>query len=242
MSGRLYGIGVGPGDPELMTLKAVRLLREADIVAYPTARTGGGVALGVAESYLAPHQERLALVYPATGAAAGAMADYLARMTTFYDDTAALLASHLEAGRTVAILCEGDPFFYGSFMYWHCRLAPRFDTVVVPGISSVHAAPVAAGRPLCHRDDVVTVIPGTLPEPEITARLRAADAAAVMKLGRTFAKVRRALEAAGVLARALYVERATMPGQRVLPAAEVDPATVPYFSLILVPPALWGDP
>ena len=133
------------------------------------------------------------------------------------------------------MLCEGDPFFYGSFIYWHDRLKDRYDTTVTPGVSSVMAGPVALGSPLCLRKDTVTVIPGTLSPESLVARLKAADAAVVMKLGRTFSKVRAALEEAGALDRAFYVERASQAGQRVLPAAEVDPATVPYFSIIVVP-------
>ena len=240
MTGRLLGIGVGPGDPELLTLKAVRLLREAAVVAYPTARAGDGIALRAAAPHLLPHQERLALVYPATGARAAEMADYDAAMRAFYDETAERLAARLEAGADVAVLCEGDPFFYGSFMYWYRRLSRRFETVVVPGISSVTAAPAAAGRPLCHRQDVLAVIPGTLDENKIAERLGSGGPAVVIKLGRNAAKVRRALASAGVLSRALCVERATMAGQRIRPAAEM--ADVPYFSLVLVPPAEWDEP
>lgn len=235
MSGRLYGIGCGPGDPELMTLKAVRLLGKAGLVAYPTAGEGRGVALAIARPHLRPDQELVPLTYPATAGPEADAADYPDRMRAFYDEAAAMLARRLEAGSDVAILCEGDPFFYGSFMYWHARLSSRFEVEVVPGISSVMAAPVAAGMPLCQREDVVSVIPATLPEAVLVERLAEADAAVVMKLGRTFAKLKRALGAAGVLDRAVYVERATWAEQRVLPAREVDPESVPYFSVVVLP-------
>lgn len=233
--GRLFGIGVGPGDPELMTLKAVRLLGQAGLVAYPTASAGGGIAIGVAETYLRPDQERLPLVYPVTTGPGADAPDYRARMRAFYDETAALLAARLEGGENVALLCEGDPFFYGSFLYWHARLSPRFATEVVPGVSSIMAAPAAAGRAICRQEDVVAIIPATLPEATIAAKLEACDAAVVMKLGRTFAKVRRALETSGRLERAIYVERASWGEQRVLRVADVEPGRVPYFSLVLVP-------
>ncbi len=233
--GKLYGIGLGPGDPELVTLKAVRLLQEADVVAYPTARAGHGNALATARPHIRPGQEILPLVYPVTAGPEADAPDYRPRMRAFYDHTAEQIAARLEQGQTVAVLCAGDPFIYGSFMYWHARLADRYPTEVVPGISSVFAGPVAAGRPWCLRTDVVTVIPGTLPEEDIARRLRQSDAAVIIKLGRTFPKVRRALDQAGVLARAVYVERASMAGQKVLPAAQVAPETVPYFSLVFVP-------
>jgi len=235
MTGRLLGIGVGPGDPELMTLKAVRLLGQAEVVAYPTARAGEGLALRIAESFLRPHQQRVPLVYPVTTGPLADAPDYRARMEAFYDETAGQLALELERGRSVALLCEGDPFLYGSFIYWHARLSGRFPTEVVPGVSSVMAAPVMAGRPLCRQEDVVTIIPGTLPEAAIAQRLAATDAAVVMKLGRTFAKVKRALVAAGRLDDAIYVERATWAEQRIAPVAEVEPERVPYFSIVVVP-------
>ena len=232
--GTLYGLGLGPGDPELMTFKTVRLLGQADIVAYPTARAGSGVALGIVRAHLRPDQELLPLVYPVTAGPEADAPDYRDRIRAFYDETAAELAGYLEQGRDVAIPCVGDPFFYGSFMYWYDRLSARFKTVVVPGISSTAAGPVAAGIPLVFRRAVLTIIPGTLPEQEIARRLAATDAAVIIKLGRTFARVRRALDSAGMLERAVYVERASWENERVLPATAVDGSTVPYFSIIFV--------
>jgi len=233
--GKLSGVGVGPGDPELLTLKGLRLIREADVVAYPVAKGGDGVALSAARPHLRPDQELLPLVYPITASPEADLPSYPQVMRAFYDRSAEEMAALMDAGRNVCVLCEGDPFFYGSFIYWHARLKDRYETTVTPGISSIMAGPVALGRPLCLRKDTVTVIPGTLPPEELTRRIAAADAAVVMKLGRTFGKVRAALEAAGVLDRALYVERASQTGQRTLPAAEVDPTSVPYFSIIVVP-------
>ena len=156
-------------------------------------------------------------------------------MRDFYDSSAEEIAAKLDAGKNVCVLCEGDPFFYGSFIYWHARLKDRYDTTVTPGVSSIMAGPVALGTPLCIRQDTVTVIPGTLPPAELVRRIAGADAAVVMKLGRTFRKVRAALEEAGVLDRAFYVERASQLSERVMPAAEVDPESAPYFSIIVVP-------
>ncbi len=235
MAGRFFGIGLGPGDPELMTLKAVRLLRGVDVVAYPTARAGTGVSLGIIREHLRASQELFPLVYPVTAGPGADAPDYRERINGFYDETSKAIAGFLEAGRDVAIPCVGDPFFYGSFMYWYGRLSGRFETVVVPGISSILAGAIATGKPLCFRTQTVTVIPGTLPESEIVRRLECADAAVIIKLGRTFAKVRRALAQSDKLTQAIYVERASMEAQKVMPAAEVKSGASPYFSMVVIP-------
>ncbi|MGH2798487.1 MAG: precorrin-2 C(20)-methyltransferase [Thermoleophilaceae bacterium] len=233
-TGRLFGVGVGPGDPELMTLKARRVIMAADVVAYPGARHGRSVARAVAEPYLRPDQIDLPMTFPVTTEESTHPGGYEADLREFYDGCAEEVAEHLEAGRDVAILCVGDPFFYGSYMYLHERLAHRYETEVVAGVTSVSAASAVAGTPLVRRDDVLTVLPGTLPAETLAARLQTADAAAVIKLGRTFGNVREALERAGLADRAVYVERATLPTQRVQPLAEVD-GKVPYMSLVFVP-------
>ncbi len=233
--GRLAGVGVGPGDPELLTLRALRLVRAADVVAYHAARHGRSNARAVVASELRSEQIELPLIYPITTEREGPPEGYEAAMRTFYDGSATAIAAHLDAGRDVVVLCEGDPFFYGSYMYLHDRLAARYATEVVPGITSVLAAAARTGEPLVRRDTELTVLPGTLPESVLAARFARGGAFAVMKLGRTFAHVRRALDRAGLLERARYVERATMAGERVARVADVDEATVPYFSVVLVP-------
>ncbi len=236
-AGRLFGVGVGPGDPELVTLKAQRIIGAADVVAYPVARHGRSVARRIAAPHLREGQVEIALGYPVTTEQTDHPGGYEAALREFYDDAAAQLAEHLDAGRDVAVLCEGDPFFYGSYMYLHERLAPRYETEVVPGVTSFSAAAASAGTPLAKRDDVLTILPGTLAPEQLAARLRATDAAVVLKLGRRFPAVREAAERAGVAGRARYVERASSAEERCAPLRDVDAATVPYMSLVLVPTA-----
>jgi precorrin-2 C20-methyltransferase/precorrin-3B C17-methyltransferase len=232
--GRLYGVGLGPGDPELVTLKAARLIREADVIAYHAGRQGSSIARTIAADLIPADAIEEQLLYPVTTGIAEHPGGYAGAMADFYEESAARLAAHLQAGRDVVLLAEGDPLFYGSYMYMHDRLAGRFRTEVVPGVTSVSAASAAVASPLVRQTDVLTVLPGTLPEPELARRLADTQGAVIMKLGRTFPAVRRALEAAGRLGDASYVERASTGRQVVLPVKDVDPSTVPYFSIILV--------
>ncbi|NYH77962.1 precorrin-2 C20-methyltransferase/precorrin-3B C17-methyltransferase [Actinopolyspora biskrensis] len=234
-TGRLFGVGLGPGDPELVTVKAARLIGEADVIAYHSARHGNSIARSVAQPYLRGDQTEEPLVYPVTTETTDHPGGYQGAIDEFYADCAERLAAHLSAGRDVVLLGEGDPFFYGSYMHMHKRLTGRFETVVVPGVNSVSAASAELGRPLAERDEVLTVLPGTLDPDTLARRLQDTDAAAVLKLGRTFEGVREAFDKAGCLDEAHYVERASTTRQRVAPLAEVDPDSVPYFSLALLP-------
>jgi precorrin-2 C20-methyltransferase/precorrin-3B C17-methyltransferase len=235
MAGRLFGVGLGPGDPELVTVKAARLIGAADVIAYHSARHGRSNARAIAERYLREGQLEEPLVYPVTTETTDHPGGYQGAIDEFYARSAERLAAHLDAGRDVVVLAEGDPFFYGSYMHMHKRLADRYEAHVVPGVTSVSAASAVLGRPLMERDETLTVLPGTLPPAELAARLAGADSAAIMKLGRTFPGVRDALEQAGRLDDAWYVERATTDRERCARIADVDPATVPYFSLALLP-------
>ncbi|MGW6505697.1 precorrin-2 C(20)-methyltransferase, partial [Nonomuraea angiospora] len=234
MTGRLYGVGLGPGDPELVTVKTARLIGEADVIAYHAARHGRSIARSIALRYMKEGQIEELLLYPLTTETTDHPGGYQGALDDFYADCAERLAAHLDAGRTVVVLSEGDPLFYGSYMHMHKRLAHRYPTEVVPGVTSVSAASAVLGRPLVERDEVLTVLPGTLPAEVLADRLRGTDSAAVLKLGRTFEKVRDALAEAGRLDDAWYVERATMGAERVAPLKDVDADGVPYFSLALL--------
>jgi len=234
-AGCLFGVGLGPGDPELITRKAARLIRAADVVAYHSGTHGRSIARSIAAELLPAGVVEEPLIYPVTTGETQHPNGYRGAVDDFYDESAARLAVHLAAGRTVVVLCEGDPMFYGSFMYLHDRLSARFPTEVVPGVTSVAAATAAAAMPLVRQQDVLTVLPGTLSVPELARRLADTKGAAIMKLGRTFPAVREALRQAGRLEEALYVERASTHGQALIPVKDVDPATVPYFSIIIVP-------
>ncbi len=225
MSGTLYGLGVGPGDPELLTLKAARLLAAVPVVAYPAPLQGDSLARTIAAPHLAPGVEEIAL----------RMAfDPERRADEVYDAGAEAIAAHLAAGRDVAVLCEGDPFFFGSFAYLFARMGQRFPVQVVPGIASPMACAAVAGHPLTARDDALVVIPAPRPEAEIEQLLRGAEAAVIMKLGRHLPKVLRVLERLELTGCARYVERAGQPGQALLPLDEAARRGAPYFALILV--------
>ena len=210
MSGRLIGVGTGPGDPELLTLKAVRALAAADVVAHFAKAGRSGNARATVAGFLRPGVEELALRYPVTTEVPSHEPAYCAAIEGFYARSAAAVEAHLAAGRTVAVLSEGDPLFYGSYMHLHVRLAPRYAAEVVPGVTAMSGSWSQAGLPLAQGDDVLSVLPGTLPEAELVRRLGQCEAAVIMKVGRNLGKVRAALRTAGKLARAVYVERATM--------------------------------
>ncbi|MBM7068623.1 precorrin-2 C(20)-methyltransferase [Actibacterium sp. 188UL27-1] len=225
MTGTLYGVGLGPGDPELMTLKAHRLICKARVIAYPTLDGADSFARGIAADAIPPDAQEIRIDLPMTTARAPAQAAY--------DQAAQQISTILETGQDVVALCEGDPFFYGSFMYLHARLADRFTVRIVPGVTSMTACAGRAGLPLASRNDVVSVIPAPLSEPELADRFARADTAVVMKLGRHLPKLRRVIDAAGLTDQALYVERASLPQERCLPLAQA-PEKAPYFSMILV--------
>ena len=225
--GRLYGIGVGPGDPELITLKALRILRSVPVVAYQSAVDKESIARKIVSPYLDNHQTEVLFHLP--------RALEPEKAKSIYDQEIQPIADHLAAGRDVVVLCEGDPFFYGSFMYLFTRLADKYKTEVVPGVSSLMACPVALGLPFTYYNDVLTVLPAPLPIEILTSQLLTTDAAAIMKLGRHFSKIRNLLHELGLASRARYIERATTTQQRILPLDAVNPLEVPYFSMIIIP-------
>ena len=224
MTGHLYGIGVGPGDPELITLKAARLIKNADVVAYHSGTAGRSIARTIADSLIGESAIEELLIYPVTTGSTDHPLGYYGAVADFYDESAERLSKHLDAGRDVVVLAEGDPLFYSSYMYLHERLSPRFPSDIVPGVTSLTAAATALLTPLARHEDILTVLPGTLPVSELARRLADTDAAVIMKLGRTFAGVREAFRQSGRLGDARYVERATTGEQRILQVADVDAA------------------
>lgn len=225
MTGKLYGVGLGPGDPELITLKAARLIGEADVIAYPTLAGAQSFARGIAAGLIRTGTPEIAMDIP--------MSTDRAPAQQAYDTGAARIAEELRADRSVVCLCEGDPFFYGSFMYIFARLSSVFDIEVVPGVTSVTACASRARMPLAARNERVTILPGPLPAEELRRRIDGAESVAIMKVGRHLEKIRAVIKDLGHLDEAQYIERATLPDERVCRLADA-PDTAPYFSMILL--------
>ncbi|MDH7788134.1 precorrin-2/cobalt-factor-2 C20-methyltransferase [Ochrobactrum sp. 19YEA23] len=238
--GKLFGLGVGPGDPELITLKALRLLKSAPVVAYHAAKGKKGNALTIVEDFLSPDQVLVPLIYPVTTEKLPAHMDYEQIVSDFYGEITATIAAYLDQGQDVAVIAEGDPFFYGSFMYIHDRLAETYETTVVPGVCSVLGASAVLGAPLVYRNQTLSILSGVMEADELKRRLADTGAAAIMKLGKNLDKVRDVLTDLGLMDRALYVERATMANQRIVPLSDVSGSDCPYFSIILVPGQKWN--
>jgi len=225
LEGTLTGVGLGPGDPDLITLKAARLISTAPVIAYPALPGAESFARSIAAELIPAGALELRLDVPMTTERAPAQAAY--------DGGAAEIAAVLESGQDVVFLCEGDPFFYGSFMYLHARLAGRFHVEVVPGVTSITACAARAGLPLAARNERLTVLPGALPDEELRSRIAGAESVAIMKVGRHLPRIRAILSALGLAERAVYIERATLPNEVVCPLSEA-PGAAPYFSMILV--------
>ncbi|MBC6416236.1 MAG: precorrin-2 C(20)-methyltransferase [Rhodospirillales bacterium] len=231
----LYGLGVGPGDPELLTVKAMRLLQATPVVAFFAARSRPGVARNILAGLIPESTEQMRLEYPVTTEIPVSDPHYGALMGDFYNESAERVAAVLDSRRDLALVCEGDPLFYGSYMHVHRRLEGRYPIEVVPGITGMSGCWSRAGLPMTYGDDVLTVVPGTLPKEELAARIANCDALVVMKLGRNLQKVRRALDEAGLLERALYVESGTCEAEIRRPLRAMEETKAPYFSMILVP-------
>jgi precorrin-2/cobalt-factor-2 C20-methyltransferase len=225
MTGTLYGVGLGPGDPELITLKAARLIEGATTIAYPTLAGGESFARAIAAGLIGPNVREIRMDVPMTTEREPAQAAY--------DKGADEISKVLETGENVVTLCEGDPFFYGSFMYLNARLTSRFTVKVIPGVTSITACAAESGRPLVARNERLTVLPGPMDEATLRDRIEGAEAVAIMKVGRHLPKIRAVLDDLGLTDNATYVERATLPEQVVVPLSQA-PEKAPYFSMILL--------
>ena len=233
--GILYGVGLGPGDPELMSVKAHRLVAASTTIAYFRKRGRAGHARTIVAGLVADGIAEIALEYPVTTELPVDGEGYVKAIRDFYARAAGQLGAVLDRGADVALLCEGDPFFYGSFLHMYDRLRGSYVIEVIPGVTGMSGCWTRAGAPITYGDDVLTVLPGTLPQAVLAEKLGATDAAVIMKVGRNLDKIRASLATAGRLDEAIYVERGTMAGERIVPLASLDRAGAPYFSIILVP-------
>jgi precorrin-2/cobalt-factor-2 C20-methyltransferase len=225
MNGILYGVGVGPGDPELITLKSLRLIKSAEIIAYPKLEGSESFARTIIEGFIEFPKTEIVMEIP--------MSEQRLPAQKAYDIAAERISSYLEIGKNVVVLCEGDPFFYGSFMYLHSRLSGKYKTEVIPGVSSLTTCAAVANRPLAARNEVLTILPGPISEAELSRRLSDVNSAAIMKVGRHLQKIKRVIGNLGLTQFSYYVERASLKEQKVLTLANA-PEIAPYFSMILV--------
>jgi precorrin-2/cobalt-factor-2 C20-methyltransferase len=233
--GQLYGVGLGPGDPELVTVKAAKILGAAPVVAYFAKRGHRGRARKILDAWLTPASQELPLHYPLTTELDFCDPAYVTALRGFYEAAAASVAAHLRAGRDVALACEGDPLFYGSFMHLYVRLKQDFDVTIIPGVTGMAGCSARAAAPMTWGDDVLTILPATLPYPEFARHLVQTDAVVIIKVGAHLPKIRRALATAGTIERAIYVEYGTMENELIVPLSAKEDDAAPYFSLVLVP-------
>ena len=226
MTGKLFGIGVGPGAPDLITIRGWRIITGAPVIAYPAPDSGESFARSIVAGCIRQDHIEIPIVVP--------MRIERFPAAEIYDKACGEIAKHLDADRDVAVLCEGDPFFYGSFMYVYQRLSQSYECQVVPGVSSIMTGAAVGGIPLAARNDVLTVIPGPLPDQELRSRIVSADAIAIMKIGRHLARIRALLEEMGLLDLAIYLERVSLPEQRTMRLVDLKEETAPYFSMITI--------
>tara|TARA_B100001996_G_C18648001_1_gene588215 strand:+ start:692 stop:1405 length:714 start_codon:yes stop_codon:yes gene_type:complete len=226
VSSRLYGLGVGPGDPELITVKSLRILQTVPVIAYPAPEVGESLARSIAAPNLGNKQIEIVIRTPMTPGSFPA--------NDVYDHYAKEIKKHLNFGRDVALICEGDPFLYGSFMYLYERLSSNYKVEVVPGVSSLGAVAAVAGCPLVSRNEILTLLPAPMDEDKLERKLLDTDTAAIMKIGRHLGKVKRVLSRLGLDHNAIYVEHASMPDQKIFQMREISKKNAPYFSMVLV--------
>ena len=225
-AGVLYGLGVGPGDPELITLKAYRILGEVPVIAWPAPQSGESLARSIVAPWLRGDREEIAIRMPLDARRFPA--------EEVYTHAADAISRHLDAGRDVAAICEGDPFFYGSFMYllpaWQTATRSRWCPVFPPSwpVRRQPARRWQRGMMRCWSVQALSS------DAAMAERLASADAVAIIKVGRHLARIRHLLDAAGLLGHARYVAHATMGHQVVMPLAAVTDTAGPYFSMILV--------
>ena len=233
--GCLYGVGLGPGDPDLVTVKAAKIIATAQVVAYFAKQGARGKARAILDHWRSETCLQLPLLYPLTTETHFCDPAYIKSLNGFYADAEAAIAAHLLAGRDVALVCEGDPLFYGSFMHLYIRLKDRFRIEIIPGVTGMSGCWSAAKAPMAWGDDVLSVLPGTLDNKTLVRHLTTADAVVIIKIGANLAKIRAAIVEAGRLPEAIYVEHGTSETENIIPLAAKIDGHAPYFSSILIP-------
>jgi precorrin-2/cobalt-factor-2 C20-methyltransferase len=234
-NGRLFGVGLGPGDPDLVTIKATKIIAAVQVAAYFAKRGARGKARAILDLWVSDTCLQLPLLYPLTTETHFCDPAYTQELRAFYTKAEGAIAAHLLAGRDVALVCEGDPLFYGSFMHLYVRLKDRFSVEIVPGVTGMSGCWSAAKAPMAWGDDVLSVLPGTLGHAALVRHLGAADAVVIIKIGANLAKIRAAIAEAGRLSTAIYVEHGTSESETIVPLAVKTGDHAPYFSSILIP-------
>ncbi|MGH6838917.1 MAG: precorrin-2 C(20)-methyltransferase [Methylocella sp.] len=234
-NGRLFGVGLGPGDPDLVTIKATKIIAAVPVTAYFAKKGSRGQARAILDRWVTDSCIQLPLLYPLTTETHFCDPAYVEELRAFYTTAEGAIATHLLAGRDVALVCEGDPLFYGSFIHLYVRLKDRFGVEIVPGVTGMSGCWSAAKTPIAWGDDVLRVLPGTLGHAALVRHLDAADAVVIIKIGANLAKIRAAIAEAGRLSTAIYVEHGTSETETIIPLAVKTGDHAPYFSSILIP-------
>lgn len=229
---QLIGVGVGPGDPELLTMKAYRLIQQADVITFICNEKGESQAKMIAADALADvthTQAELPIVMP--------MSEDRTHANAIYDKAAAEIEQAILNGKNVVFLCEGDPLFFGSFAYVLIRLQDKYTCEVVPGISSVHAAASALHVPLTMLKETFAVVSGRHEQEELVETLTKHDSVVIMKAGRSRQKIIAALRTAHRIADAQYIEYIGRDNEMIVKdVRQLDNEAGPYFSLFVVTP------
>lgn len=234
-NGRLFGVGLGPGDPDLVTVKAMKIIGAVPVAAYFAKKGARGNARAILDRWVGESCLQLPLLYPLTTETHFCEPAYTQELRAFYTKAEGAIAAHLQAGRDVALVCEGDPLFYGSFIHIFARLKDRFSVEIIPGVTGMSGCWSAAKAPIAWGDDVLSILPGTLERAALVRHLGAADAVVIIKIGANLAKIRAAIAEAGRLSTAIYVEHGTSEAETIVPLAVKTGDHAPYFSSILIP-------
>ncbi len=235
-TGILYGVGVGPGDPELLTLKALRVLQSVPTIYYPACAPGAkSYASKIIQQHVRPDQALKGLLFP--------MEKDMERLRPIWEESATTMAGDLLAGRDVAFITEGDPFFYSTFVYMDRIMRQRYPQVtieVIPAVASPMAAAARTGVPLAMADERLAVLPATYDDGFLLRALEDFDTVVLLKVNSVMPKVMTLLEKLGLLDRAVFVERCGAPDERVVTdLRQLDGERLNYLSLVIVKKGAW---